>query len=98
MCRQNIFLTCCALHNWLLETDGLDKEWRNGVPSDRESKIGEAMSEDITAVAACEGTRCCVNNNDNSDTAPINLSTASGAEDDDASTKKVHCLLQFFVF
>jgi hypothetical protein len=24
---DNIFKTCCALHNWLLEIDGLDGEW-----------------------------------------------------------------------
>jgi len=24
---NNIFKTCCALHNWLLEIDGLDGEW-----------------------------------------------------------------------
>ncbi len=24
---DNIWLTCCALHNWLLEVDGLDGEW-----------------------------------------------------------------------
>ncbi len=81
-CADNIFLTCCALHNWLLEIDGLDKEWRNGVPSDWEGEIGEATLTDITAVAAG------VNNNDNSDTAPTNLFSACGAEDDDASTRR----------
>jgi hypothetical protein len=25
-----IFKTCCALHNWLLEVDGLNKGWENG--------------------------------------------------------------------
>jgi hypothetical protein len=24
---NNIWLTCCALHNWLLEIDGLNAEW-----------------------------------------------------------------------
>jgi hypothetical protein len=24
---DKIFLTCCALHNWLLHVDGLDKHW-----------------------------------------------------------------------
>jgi hypothetical protein len=24
---NNIWLTCCAFHNWLLEVDGLDGEW-----------------------------------------------------------------------
>ena len=44
-CADNIFLTCCALHNWLLEVDGLDKEWRNGVLSDWEGAIGEVPGE-----------------------------------------------------
>ncbi len=28
---NRIFLTCCALHNWLLEVDSLGKGWENGV-------------------------------------------------------------------
>jgi hypothetical protein len=28
---DKIFRTCCALHNWLLNVDGLNKEWENGV-------------------------------------------------------------------
>ena len=24
---DRVWLTCCALHNWLLEVDGLDKAW-----------------------------------------------------------------------
>ena len=27
-----ILLTCCALHNMLLEVDGLSKQWQNGIP------------------------------------------------------------------
>lgn len=30
---DKVFLTCCALHNWLLEVDGLDDNWENGVQS-----------------------------------------------------------------
>ena len=30
---EMIWKTCCALHNWLLEVDGLDKQWDQGVPS-----------------------------------------------------------------
>ena len=26
-------MTCCALHNWLLEVDGLADGWENGVKS-----------------------------------------------------------------
>ena len=28
-----MWLTCCALHNLLLDIDGLDKDWDNGIPS-----------------------------------------------------------------
>uniref|UniRef100_A0A7S2XME1 DDE Tnp4 domain-containing protein n=1 Tax=Attheya septentrionalis TaxID=420275 RepID=A0A7S2XME1_9STRA len=38
---DRIFLTCCALHNWLLETDGLDDKWEEGVRSDWEQNAGE---------------------------------------------------------
>ena len=30
---DKIWLTCCALHNWLLDTDGLDEEWTDGMPT-----------------------------------------------------------------
>jgi hypothetical protein len=28
---NNIWLTCCALHNWLLEIDGMNEIWIGGV-------------------------------------------------------------------
>jgi DDE superfamily endonuclease len=37
-CADNIILTCCALHNWLLQIDGLDLRWEGGVPSDWEGE------------------------------------------------------------
>ena len=30
---DKIWLTCCALHNWLLDIDVLDEEWTDGVPT-----------------------------------------------------------------
>jgi hypothetical protein len=36
---NNIWMTCCALHNWLLEIDGLDGEW--------EGAIGQHDSNDV---------------------------------------------------
>jgi hypothetical protein len=30
---EKIWKTCCALHNWLLDIDGLDNEWQCGVVS-----------------------------------------------------------------
>ncbi len=39
---DNVWFTCCALHNWLLDIDGLTGEWRDGVPvSDWEGRLGE---------------------------------------------------------
>jgi hypothetical protein len=37
---DNIWFTCCALHNMLLEIDGLHRRWANGVPSDYEGPLG----------------------------------------------------------
>jgi len=37
---DDIWMTCCELHNWLLEIDGLDTEW-NGT-------IGMHDSDDVT--------------------------------------------------
>jgi DDE superfamily endonuclease len=33
---DKIWLTCCALHNMLLDIDGLDCQWDNGIPTDWE--------------------------------------------------------------
>ena len=41
--------TCCALHNMLLEIDGLDKAWESGVPSDWEGKLGLFSGNDVQA-------------------------------------------------
>jgi len=38
---DKIWLTCCALHNWLLVVDGLDKDWEQGVQSDWQGELGE---------------------------------------------------------
>jgi hypothetical protein len=44
-CADNIFLTCCALHNWLLEIDGRDVQWKEGVASDWEGESFEVANE-----------------------------------------------------
>jgi hypothetical protein len=33
-------MTCCALHNWLLEIDGLDDKWTEGEASEWEGDLG----------------------------------------------------------
>jgi hypothetical protein len=42
-----IWLTCCALHNFLLEADGLHGEWNNGVPSNWEEELGCHNGNDV---------------------------------------------------
>ncbi len=37
---DNMFLTCCKLHNWLLNEGGLFKDWENGVQSNWEGPLG----------------------------------------------------------
>ncbi len=44
---DNIWLTCCALHNMLLDVDGLNKAWKNGVRSHWEMESGEFRDEEI---------------------------------------------------
>ena len=41
-----VFKTCCALHNWLLEVDGLDAEWKQGKPSMWQGELGEFEEDD----------------------------------------------------
>ncbi|CAB9523595.1 Plant transposon protein [Seminavis robusta] len=48
---DNIWLTCCALHNWLLDIDGLSSEWQNGVQSDWEGELGDNEAEGFAEYA-----------------------------------------------
>ena len=41
---DKIWLTCCALHNYLLEVDGLHDQWRNGVKSFYETEIDDSTN------------------------------------------------------
>ena len=45
MDADNIWKTCCALHNMLLEVDGLAVGWENGVQSEWETELDS--SQDI---------------------------------------------------
>jgi hypothetical protein len=44
---DNIWMTCCALHNMLLDVDGLSAGWQNGVPSRWESESGQFDDIDV---------------------------------------------------
>jgi hypothetical protein len=45
-----VWKTCCALHNWLLDIDGLDERWMQGVPSPWEGELGEFDAEDLELI------------------------------------------------
>jgi hypothetical protein len=47
---DNIWITYCALHNLLLDVDGLSHKWEDGFPSSYEADDGEFQDEDIPAV------------------------------------------------
>jgi hypothetical protein len=52
---DKIFLTCCALHNWLLEIDGLARNWNNGISttsstSDWDGALEEHDPEDYNVI------------------------------------------------
>jgi hypothetical protein len=49
---DKVWLTCCALHNWLLEVNGLDVQWENGVASDWEGKLGMHCAKDTQLLAS----------------------------------------------
>lgn len=42
---DNIWLTCCALHNLLLDVDGLSEGWQSGIPSYWEMPSGQQEQE-----------------------------------------------------
>ena len=44
---DNIWMTCCALHNMLLDVDGLSVGWNNGVPSQWELDAGKFDESDL---------------------------------------------------
>jgi hypothetical protein len=44
---DKIFLTCIALHNWLLNEDGLDKDWEDGFQSNWEGPRGFHDIQDV---------------------------------------------------
>jgi DDE superfamily endonuclease len=46
---DNIWMTCCALHNLLLDVDGLSHKWKDCNPSSYENDDGEFQDVDIPA-------------------------------------------------
>jgi len=56
---NNIWLTCCALHNWLLEIDGLNAEWSEvSMPvSDWEEDLCDCVLEGLNVRISWSFTR-----------------------------------------
>jgi hypothetical protein len=48
---DDIWFTCCAFHNMLLDVDGLNKQWKKGVKSIFEGELGWHTSDDIEVYA-----------------------------------------------
>ena len=44
---DKLWLSCCALHNMLLEVDGLYKGWESGIPSDWETMYHNSRGKNI---------------------------------------------------
>jgi hypothetical protein len=42
-----VWFTCCALHNWYLEADGLEEWWESGVSRDWEGELGKHQEGDV---------------------------------------------------
>jgi hypothetical protein len=49
---DKVWLTCCALHNWLIDIDGLDSRWEAGVSSDWEGELGQLNGNDVELFAS----------------------------------------------
>lgn len=47
---DQIWKTCCAFHNWLLEIDGLDDKWEEGVLSTWQGNEGELDQEELAQI------------------------------------------------
>ena len=41
---DKVWLTCCALHNMLLEVDGLATKWKEGIPSYWEEEVDDVSA------------------------------------------------------
>jgi Plant transposon protein len=54
---DKIWMTCSALHNWLLDVDGLDENWGIGLPTAWEGELGHLdqhyLDKHVTPFACC---------------------------------------------
>ena len=49
-----VWKTCCSLHNWLLEVDGLDEQWSMGNESHWQGEMGWHDNDDIERIRSVE--------------------------------------------
>jgi hypothetical protein len=84
---DKIWATCCALHNWLLEIDGLDDKWEQGVPSSWEGELGNFEEGDVRHYALPSAIQTL---NSTAEFRNFDLS-GMGAGDDHAETSYVNC-------
>ena len=52
---DNIWLTCCALHNMLLDVDGLSNAWKSGAKPHWELESGAFRDEEIPSAVNWNG-------------------------------------------
>jgi hypothetical protein len=77
---DNVWLTCCALHNMLLEVDGLNKEWNTGILSDWEKESIECSDLPFAGLSAINTTSNAVSINTTSNA----VSESSGLRSPDS--------------
>jgi hypothetical protein len=47
---DKVWLTCYALHNMLIDVDGLDKGWAEGARSDWDGESGNLANSEAVAI------------------------------------------------
>jgi len=48
---DKVWKTCCTMHNWLLDIDGLLQNWENGVPSEWKRPMGQHSASTVRQYA-----------------------------------------------
>jgi hypothetical protein len=88
---DNMWMTCCALHNLLLDVDGLSHKWSDGVASSFENEDGQFQDIDIPSAirrlvdpTGKEGHRLRV-----FDSSRFGLRDADSRRDDDQDNKDI---------
>ena len=102
-----IWKTYCAFHNWLLETDGLDKKWEEEIPSWWKGQAGKHDPEEAAQIWAigwlCNPSKVRLHNTtgmgpgDNCDGGEVSGDDEVFGEDDEEEVPQLpvgHCDIQ----